>query len=160
MPDRGKDGGGFWPRQETTDGGMEFDIMEQLVRFGPYRYNVALHWDGYGKHHQTIANELTYCEPDKDGFITSGLLWEPGKVTFYANGAVVGSWSNPRVGVTPAYILFTMPLGGWGTNGFVDDAKLPDAFQIDYVRAWQRDDLSRLPPYDPKAPAPVPSPTD
>jgi len=68
--------------------------MEQLARFGPFRYNIAAHWDGYQKDHKSLGTERIYCMPDKDGFITSGLLWEPGKLTFNCNGKIVGVWQN------------------------------------------------------------------
>jgi beta-glucanase (GH16 family) len=139
MPDRGKDAGIWWKRQSTENGGMEFDIMEYLTRFGPYRYNIAMHWDGYGKKHKSIGTESIYFQPDKDGYVTSSLLWEPGKLTFYCNGKIVGVWQNDRIPNMPSYIMFTMPVGGWGTNGYVDETKLPAEFQIDYVRAWQND---------------------
>ncbi len=159
MPDRGPAGGKFeWQREDTKNGGMEFDIMEYLARFGPYHYNIAMHYDGYGKLHKAVGTENVYFHPDKDGFVTSGVLIEPGCATFYCNGQMVGTWKSDRIGVTPEYILFTLPLGGWGTNGYVDDAHLPATFSIDYVRAWQRDDLAALPAYDPKAPVPVPTP--
>lgn len=138
MPDRGKDAGVWWQRQDTKNGGMEFDIMEHLVRFGPYRYNIAMHWDGYGKEHKATGSDV-YFMPDKDGFVTSGLLWEPGKLTYYCNGKVVGSWTNERISALPGYILLTMPVGGWGTGGYVDEAGLPAYFTVDYVRAWQKD---------------------
>ena len=51
MPDRGPETAPRWKREQTTNGGMEFDIMEYLSGWGPYRYNVAFHWDGYGKNH-------------------------------------------------------------------------------------------------------------
>ena len=41
----------------------------------------------------------------------------------------------------PGHIMFTLPAGGWD-NDWLDDAKLPDEFLIDYVRVWQRADLS------------------
>lgn len=137
MPDRGKGHGDFWGRQDTKHGGMEFDIMEQLARFGPYRFNIAMHWDGYQKEHKSIGTERIYCMPDKDGFVTTGLLWEPGKLTFYCNGLVVGVWQNERVASVPGHIMFTLPTGGWGTYGNIDDAKLPAYFLVDYVRVWQ-----------------------
>jgi beta-glucanase (GH16 family) len=138
MPDRGQGHGSYWGRQDTKNGGMEIDIMEHLVRFGPFRYNIAMHWDGYQKEHKFIGTERIYCQADKDGFITSGLLWEPGKLTFYCNGHVVGVWQNERVATIPGYLMFTLPTGGWGTFGIVDDAKLPDYFLVDYVRVWQK----------------------
>lgn len=144
MPDRGKGNGSYWGRQDTKNGGMEIDIMEHLVRFGPFRYNIAMHWDGYQKDHKSVGTERIYCQPDKDGFITSGLLWEPGKLTFYANGHVVGVWQNERIATVPGYLMFTLPTGGWGTFGIVDDAKLPDYFLVDYVRVWQKAEWAEL----------------
>ncbi len=140
MPDRGKEAGIWWKRQDTTNGGMEFDIMEYLVRYGPYRYNVAFHWDGYKKEHKAIGTEDIYTYTDKDGFITSGLLWEPGKITLYCNGRVVGTWKNDRIASVPEYIMYTMPIGGWGGNTNVDDSKLPAYFIVDYVRVWQKEE--------------------
>lgn len=138
MPDRGKEAGNFGKRQDTGNGGMEFDIMEYLVRFGAYRYNIAMHWDGYKQNHKSIGTEDIYFHPDADGFVTSGLLWEPGKLTFYCNGNIVGTWKDDRIASVPEYMMFTMPVGGWGTNGYVDDAKLPAHFLVDYVRVWQK----------------------
>lgn len=134
MPDRGPEAGN---REATEDGGMEFDIMEALTRFGPNRYNIAMHWDGYGKDHKTIGNEHIYIRADKDGFITSGMLWEKGHLAFYCNGTLVAGWANPRVSNVPAHFLFTLPCGGWDGND-LDGTGLPDDFVIDWVRAWQR----------------------
>ncbi|HSU66838.1 MAG TPA: glycoside hydrolase family 16 protein, partial [Tepidisphaeraceae bacterium] len=81
---------------------------------------------------------------DADGFITAGLLWEPGRLTFYCNGIKVAQWDNPRVSTVPAYILYTFPSGGWGGNALdEEDAGLPAEFLIDYCRAWQREDLGK-----------------
>src|SRR5690606_34721864 len=44
MPDRGEELGPQWKRADTANGGMEFDILEHLTRWGPYRYNIAFHW--------------------------------------------------------------------------------------------------------------------
>jgi hypothetical protein len=33
-----------------------------------------------------------------------------------------------------------MPIGGWGTNSYVDADKLPAYFTIDYVRVWQKEE--------------------
>jgi beta-glucanase (GH16 family) len=155
MPDRGPKFGNEWERQDTKNGGMEFDILEYLVRFGPYHYNIATHWDGYDKLHQSIGNERIYFQPDKDGFVAAGLLWGPGEVTFYCNGKIVGHWKNDRISNVPEYIMFTQPLGGWGTNGYVDGSKLPQYFKIKYVRVWQRDDWKNIPDGPPLVPTPA-----
>jgi beta-glucanase (GH16 family) len=121
---------------------MEFDIMEYLTRWGPYRYNIAMHWDGYGKKHKAIGSDKVYFQPDKDGFVTSGLLWTPGELVLYCNGKEIGRWKNERISTVPADLMFTLPMGGWD-NSPLDDSKLPDDFVIDYVRCWQRADLAQ-----------------
>ncbi|HSU67953.1 MAG TPA: glycoside hydrolase family 16 protein, partial [Tepidisphaeraceae bacterium] len=99
MPDRGPESGAN--RRSTADGGMEFDIMEYLSRYGPNRYNIAMHWDGYGKDHKSTGTENIYVQPDKDGFITAGLLWLPGKAVYYCNGREIARWENPRIASVP-----------------------------------------------------------
>jgi beta-glucanase (GH16 family) len=141
MPDRGEGAGPQWVRQSTGNGGMEFDIMEHLTRWGPCRYNIAMHWDGYEEgHKQTGAN--VYVQPDKEGFITAGLLWTPGLLVYYGNGREVARWEDPRVASVQSDLMFTLPMGGWDNNR-LEDAQLPADFVIDYVRAWQRKDLIR-----------------
>ncbi len=140
MPDRGPGAGAQWQRASTEGTAMEFDIMEFLGRWGPYRYNIAMHWNGYGKGHQQTGTTNIYFQPDKDGFITAGLLWLPGLAVFYANGREVARWESPRISDVESDIMFTNVTGGWDNNA-IDDSKFPDDFVIDYVRAWQRKDL-------------------
>lgn len=140
MPDRGVQAGPQWKRADTANGGMEFDIWEYLGRWGQHRYNVALHWDGYGKNHKATGC-IAYTPLDKDGYITSGLLWTPGLAVIYANGKEVFRYESPRVCNVESDIMFTAVSGGWD-NDPIDDSKLPDDLVIDYVRAWQRKDLA------------------
>ena len=144
MPDRGPKVVPLGKRGSTGDGGMEFDIMEQLSRWGRYRYNIAMHWDGYGVDHKSAGTSTIYVQPDKDGFITCGLLWTPGVAVYYCNGREVLRWEDPRVASVPADLMFTLPCGGWDNDAVVD-AKLPVDFVIDYVRVWQRKDLQGKP---------------
>jgi beta-glucanase (GH16 family) len=148
MPDRGKTGPGHYrtgtgkqPEDGNGVGGMEFDIMEFLSGWGPYRYNIAMHWDGYGKEHKSTGSENNYVRTDKDGYITCGLLWTPGSAIYYVNGREVLRWENPRVSDVQEYIMYDMVSGGWSNTPF-DDTRLPDDFSIDYVRVWQRKDLA------------------
>jgi len=140
MPDRGAGADPQWKRQDTGNGGMEFDIMEHLTRWGPYRYNIAHHWDGYKEAHKRNGTDRVYAQPDKDGFITAGLLWAPGSAVYFYNGREVSRWEDPRISSVPSDMMFTLPMGGWD-NSPLDDARLPDDFVIDYVRVWQRRDL-------------------
>ncbi|MFH1500050.1 MAG: family 16 glycosylhydrolase [Verrucomicrobiota bacterium] len=140
MPDRGESAGEQWKRQNIGDGGMELDIMEHLTRWGPYRYTTAMHWDGYGKDHKATGASV-YFNPTPDGYVTSGVLWLPGELTYYVNGRAVAHWKHERIGNIASEILFTMPLGGWDNEKRPIDAELPADFIIDYVRVWQRADL-------------------
>jgi len=141
MPDRGPSAGDQGKRQDTGNGGMEFDIMEHLTRWGPHRYNIAMHYDGYGKDHKSVGSDKIYVQPDKNGYITCGLLWTPGLAVYYCNGKEVLRWENARISNVPEILMFTLPQGGWD-NSPVDDTLLPDRFVIDYVRVWQRKDLA------------------
>ena len=158
MPDRGPGLGPQWKRANTGDGGMEFDIMEHLTRWGPFRYNIAMHWDGYGKQHKSIGTGHAYVQSDPDGFITSGLLWTPGSAVYYCNGKVVARWDNSRISNAPSYPILYMVTGGWD-NSPLDDALLPADFIIDYIRIWQRKDLAspvdgKIAPVDANQPLP------
>jgi beta-glucanase (GH16 family) len=141
MPDRpGTERKGI--RGSTADGGMEFDILEHLSVWGPYRYNVAMHWDGYGKDHKATGSKI-YFQPDKDGYVTAGLLWTPGSAVFYANGAEVLRFDSPRVASVPENIILNMAIGGWDNNHLdPKNLQLPADFIINYVRVWQRRDLA------------------
>jgi beta-glucanase (GH16 family) len=136
MPDRGPVDGDVHMRSSTNVDGMEFDIMEYLTEWGAGRYNIATHWDGYGADHKHWGNSSTYFGPTKDNWHTFGLLWEPGKLTFYVDGIKKADYASDRVGSVPAYFILNTQMGGWATSN-VDDTKLPDYLQVDYVRAWQ-----------------------
>jgi len=149
MPDRdihGKtDQQSLWNRNSTKWRGMEFDVMEHIGAWGPGRYNVALHWDGYADLHKTAGNEHVYYGPTPDGWHVFGLLWEPGKVTWYCDGVKKAEWSDERVGAIPAYFILSHQLGGWGLaegQKTPPDDKVPAVVEVDYVRAWQRRDLA------------------
>lgn len=146
MPDRGPVPAGLpdWRRWATDPDGMEFDIMEFLTRYGPNHYNIAVHWDGYGANHKSVGTERGYVQPDQDGFIVSGMLWEPGKASFYGNGQLLAVWEDPAVSKVSEHFIFTHVAGGWGGNDLTG-AGLPDDLTIDWVRAWQRDDLAKAP---------------
>ncbi|MGA2067383.1 MAG: glycoside hydrolase family 16 protein [Thermoguttaceae bacterium] len=141
VPDRGAAAGPQWVRSDTGKGGMELDIMEHLTRWGPYRYNLALHFDGYQKDHKSVGSACNYVQADKDGFITPGLLWTPGSIVFYCNGKELWRWDDPRVSNVPSHFIFEVTTGGWDNNA-VDDRQLPADYLVDYVRVWQRKDLA------------------
>ncbi len=140
MPDRGADSGlNQWQRRDTGKGAMEIDIIEHLTEWGPGRNNVAVHWDGYGDKHKAWGTSQLYFGPTPDGWHTFGLLWEPGKLTWFIDGKKVVEYENERVSNVPSYIKLNTQMGGWATKD-VDLSKLPDYFKVDYVRVWQLKD--------------------
>ena len=141
MPERGP---ATWPksrRTETKTGGMEFDVFEGQSMWGPYRTTFGMHWDSYGKFHKSAGMSTHYNMPDKDGFLTIGMLWTPGHVAVYSSGHMDGSWDSPRVGSVQSYLIFDMLPGGFEYDP-LDPATLPADLVIDYVRVWQRKDLA------------------
>ncbi|CAM2921831.1 glycoside hydrolase family 16 protein [Rariglobus hedericola] len=137
MPDRGAASGlDTWRRRDTGKGAMEIDIMEILSEWGPGRNSVATHWDGYGSDHKQWGTSQIYYGPTPDGYHVFGLLWEPGKLTWYVDGKKTAEQINDRVSNVPAYLKFNVQMGGWATKN-VDDANLPAVMDVDYTRAWQ-----------------------
>ena len=131
----------FRSRTDVSNGGMEIDIVESQTIWGPHRFNTACHWDGYGKEHKALGTSANYVATDEEGFITVGMLWLPGSLTFYGNGEPFWTWESPRVMSVPAYIQFQNQIGGWECDP-LDAAKFPSDFEIDYIRIWQREDLA------------------
>ena len=165
MPDRGASFSKEWyKRDNTTSGGMEMDVIEYYVNRGPGRYGAGLHWDGYGDKHKAAGSSYLYHPETKDRWHNYGMLWEPGKITFYCDGIKTLEFKSDRVCSVPSYILLNGQTGGYA--GPVDDAKLPDAMQVEYVRVWQRKELAEIakntviPPIVSQKPAPAPAPAE
>ncbi len=137
MPDRGATAGkDQWKRRDTGNGAMEIDILEHLTEWGAGRNNVALHWDGYGADHKTWGTTQIYFGPTPDGWHNFGLLWEPGKFTWFIDGKKTVEYANERVSNVPSYLKLNVQMGGWATKD-IDLSKLPDFMKVDHVRAWQ-----------------------
>jgi len=112
--------------------GTEIDIVEIPWRDGKITMN--LHWDGYGKEHQTAGTSMTMPELT-EGFHNYGLWWTPEEYVFYVDGKEV--WRSKAGGVSqvPQYLKLTEEIGNWA--GDIRKAKLPDYFEVDYVRVYE-----------------------
>ena len=141
MPDRGLKAD---PKIRTHvgDGGMEMDVTESQSAWGPYRFNVACHWDAYtGPDSRGLGTSANYVQADQEGFIVVGLLWTPGSMIVYGNGKEIFHWDNPRVSNVQEYLILQNEIGGWD-NDPVNDSQLPADFVVKYIRVWQRKDLA------------------
>ncbi|HEX2973015.1 MAG TPA: glycoside hydrolase family 16 protein [Tepidisphaeraceae bacterium] len=111
--------------------GTEIDIMEKPWRDD--RVSHALHWDGYGKEHQSQDHVAT-VPGVMDGFHTFALWWSPEEYVFYVDGKE--TWRTKAGGVcqVPLYLKISDEIGPWG--GDIKKAHLPDQVLVDYVRVY------------------------
>ena len=116
--------------QEGRDG-TEIDIMELPWRDG--RVTMNLHWDGYGKDHKSAGTKLT-IPGLTEGFHTYGLHWSTTEYVFYVDGKEVWRSSAGGVSQVPQYLKLTEEIGTWA--GDIKQARLPDYFDVDYVRVY------------------------
>ncbi|WP_309386196.1 family 16 glycosylhydrolase [Cerasicoccus frondis] len=156
MPDRYVDGPSdqrsIWIRNSTKWGGMEFDILEHLCEWGPGRNNVAVHWDGYQDEHKSWGNNKVFFGPTPDGWHYFGMLWEPGKLTWFIDGIKKAEWTNENIGSVPAYMKISLQLGGWATED-IDMENIHQTYDIDSVRVWQKKEYIDNPPTQAPLPA-------
>jgi len=111
--------------------GTEIDIMEKPWREDRTTQN--LHWDGYGKEHQSAGTR--FMVPGmSEGFHTFALLWTPEEYVFYVNGQETWRTAAGGVSQVPEYAKLTEEIGTWG--GDITQADLPDHFVVDYVRVY------------------------
>lgn len=133
---------GHWPAFWMMSGGVgkigdagrdgtEIDIMEMPWRDGKVTFN--LHWDGYGKEHQS-AGTNTVIPALMEGFHEYALLWMPEEYVFYVDGKEVWRTRAGGVSQVPEYLKLTEEIGTWG--GDIRKAALPDTFEVDYVRVF------------------------
>lgn len=113
--------------------GTEIDIVEIPWRDGQITMN--LHWDGYGKEHQSAGTKVT-LPGLTEGFHTFALWWTPEVYVFYADGKETWRSSAGGVSQVPEYIKLTEEIGKWA--GDITQAQLPDEFLVDYVRVYDQ----------------------
>ncbi|MCX7799954.1 MAG: glycoside hydrolase family 16 protein [Fimbriimonadales bacterium] len=118
---------------EGGSNGAEIDILEK-----PWlddRINMAIHWDGYGEHHRSAGREAR-LPGVMEGWHDFALEWSPKGYVFYADGREL--WRTDAGGVcrVPLYLKLSdeLQFGGWA--GDPDPSRLPDWFDVDFVRVY------------------------
>lgn len=141
----------FWLQCRTVgqvDGsgrdGTEIDIMEKPWLTG--EVNHALHWDGYGKDHRS-SGIRSQTPGIMEGWHTFSLLWTPTLYIFYIDGGEVWRTTDGGVCQVPAHLRLTDEAEATSKSwaGDLREAKLPDAFLVDYVRVYQHIDRAGAP---------------
>lgn len=148
--------------------GIETDIMENYQQHTKGKIVGGNGWSGYGKDSCWFDHFEWTHEETADGWHNYGCDWSPEGYVFYCDGKKVGEQNFP-VSHVPEFVLVTTeaagyrkvaPDGGltagrktkeWGKpDPRLFDVKLPDCFEVDYVRVYDN--------ADGYAPAPGPLP--
>jgi beta-glucanase (GH16 family) len=114
--------------------GMEIDIME-YVKTSADRVHFTTHWDGYGDFHKKNYGYADYMFLDRSSWHTFGLLWTKDSYKFYVDGKLKHQKSG-EISNVDQYIILSAEIGEWG--GDISHEVLPDQFEVDYVRVYQR----------------------
>jgi len=121
--------------------GVEIDIMENFQRDGGVRH--AAIWNGYGpdRRSKSTKDKAGKDRPQpalKEGFHTFGVDWSRTGYVYYVDGRE--SWRfNDVVSDREQFILVSTECKGYrrgGPDPELKQAKLPDAFVVDYVRVF------------------------
>ncbi|NND90544.1 MAG: family 16 glycosylhydrolase [Granulosicoccus sp.] len=121
----------------------EIDIVEYIGSRPDKAYQTYHYYDSNrarshsGEKHSSPTMETLAHENLSGGFHTYSVLWEPGLVVWYIDGQEVRRISGPRVSDEPMNIIAHLVMGSdW--IGSPSEGALPATFEIDYIRAWQR----------------------
>ncbi len=71
-------------------------------------------------------------------FHTYGVEWRPGTLIFYVDGVEQRRVSDPNVSAQDMYIILNTAVGGWWPGSPDESTEFPSRYEIDYVRAYQR----------------------
>jgi beta-glucanase (GH16 family) len=121
----------------------ELDLMEN-VGFEPELVHVSVHTAAYNHVKKTHKTTITRVS-DLEGWHAYAAEWTPERVDFFVDDRKVFTFANEGTGraVWPfdraQYLLLNVAIGGdWGGQHGIDDAQLPRAMLVDYVRVYQR----------------------
>lgn len=134
-------GQGLWPafwllHQSDHQERPEIDVVEMLGNNSRLVYQTY----HYFENNSRLVSSPSYQVPGPDyanDFHTFGMLWEPGRITWYVDGKETNRHVSSGVSSEEMYILLNLALGGsW--PGYPDaSTPFPANFEIDYVRAYQ-----------------------
>ncbi len=130
--------GGKWP-----DAG-EIDIME-MVGFDPGVIHATLHSGAFNHAKGTQRGAQVKLATACTAFHNYQLDWRPDSITIGIDGRGHMQVKNDQPGGAQAWpfnkpyeLILNVAVGGdWGGQKGIDDAKFPQAMQVDYVRYWK-----------------------
>lgn len=143
---------GLWPAfwMRPTAGGIgELDILEAVgtapgEAFSANQISQTLHYDYVGTHPKQVMNYDLPVGTTADGFHTYAVEWAPGSIRWFVDGvltfdrnASTTSWLDQAF-VKRFYLRLNMAVGGNWPGTPTMDTVFPAAYQVDYVRVYQR----------------------
>ncbi len=125
-----------WPRCG------EIDIME-FVGHTPDKVHGTIHWAAPDGKHASKGSSLKVDKPWEE-FHIYAIEWTADHIDFFYDETNYLTYKTPAADANganpfrqPHYLLLNLALGGaWG--GKIDDSILPQKYEIDYVRVYQR----------------------
>ncbi len=136
-------GKGLWPAlwmlPEDKGWPPEIDIMEFLGRDVKNIW-MTYHWNDADGRKQKDGSAASSDDWTKD-FHKYGLQWRPGLLIWYVDGQEAKRLTGPQVPAAPMFLLANLAIGGEWAGPPDSSTNFPAAFEIDYVRAYQYDDI-------------------
>jgi len=142
-------GEGDWP-----DNG-EIDVMEH-VGFDPDVIHASAHTRAYYHSIGTQKTAKIQLPTARKSFNIYAVEWEPREIRWYVNGKHYFTFQNERLSFPgadykqwpfdkPFHLILNLAVGGtWGGARGVDDSIWPQRIEVDYVRVYQADSLTRM----------------
>jgi beta-glucanase (GH16 family) len=126
----------FWMLPASRESKPEMDIFE-VVGENPRRTVMHSHWQGGDDGDESIKQ--IFDGPDfSSGWHTFGLDWEPESLTFYVDGVVRWTVTDPNaIPHEPMYLLADLAVGGTFTAGVKPSTPFPSELALDYVKVWR-----------------------
>jgi chitodextrinase len=122
----------IWALPTDHNDNRELDLFENLGR-NPYFDTATYHWDG--NYFQTPGNlpvDVTAA------FHTYGVDWEPDHITWYFDGAPLGTFYNAAaICNRPMYLILNLDVGGPWAGPLNGSSPYQSTWQIQDVRVWQ-----------------------
>lgn len=131
------------PDGGLTDGGVtgaEIDVFETKYKkerlFNDSVYH-TIHVDSYDAYHRSEMQGHFYAKKPYEEYNTYGFEWSPDEYIFYINGVESARTNFGGVCQVPLYLIISLGIG----DNIGDNKELPAEFIVDYVRAYQYNDL-------------------
>lgn len=127
----------FWLlHQNDNDRRPEIDVMEYIGDKPNTIYNTYHYYENWN-----LRSTPSYEVPGEDfsqNFHTYGMRWEPGKITWYVDGVERNVHNDGNVSWEDMYLLVNLAVGGWWPGDPDGNTSFPARYQIDYIRAYQK----------------------